>query len=290
MDSRQRVAAVRWHAGSLSSRSYLSARAVLFDPGEPDDCSYPLLHRPCWLRPLRRISHSHFSVSRLIRLRFRFGSHLRGLECFAGRRCRRPRPSRYMSNGRLHGGLLSFHEIKPVSLTHQRTQSPQRRVKRKSAERRPILVLLFSVCSVGSVVQPLFTQRSESRKHSSEVPTSILHFASTSFCLLGKILGNKYSREDAMTPSAGGARNPKLRRAKAAKRNSSIAFLGGLGAENPAKVNRNTVMSSKTNAKEILAERETVRVKVETHGLTSVSFNPESQAPRAVRGSVRARA
>ena len=37
------------------------------------------------------------SVTRLIWIRFRYGSRLRGLECFAGRRCRRPRPSRYMS-------------------------------------------------------------------------------------------------------------------------------------------------------------------------------------------------
>jgi hypothetical protein len=36
-------------------------------------------------------------VTRLIWLHFRYGSHLRGLKCFAGRRYRRPRPSRYMS-------------------------------------------------------------------------------------------------------------------------------------------------------------------------------------------------
>jgi hypothetical protein len=40
-------------------------------------------------------------------------------EMLRGNRCQRPRLSRYMSNERLHGGLLSFHEIKPVSLTHR---------------------------------------------------------------------------------------------------------------------------------------------------------------------------
>jgi len=45
--------------GPLSSRSCLSARAVPFDPGEPDGCIYPLLHCPCWLRPWRRLDRSH---------------------------------------------------------------------------------------------------------------------------------------------------------------------------------------------------------------------------------------
>ena len=87
------------------------------------------------------------SVTRLIWLRFRYGSRLRGLKCFAGHRYRRPRPSRYMSNGRLHGGLLSFHEIKPVSLTHQRSQSAPRKTMRTAF--KPLCIsFLWALCAL----------------------------------------------------------------------------------------------------------------------------------------------
>ena len=58
MDSCQSVAVARWLARSLSSRSCLSARAVPIDPGELNGCAYPLLHRSCWLGPIRRLGHS----------------------------------------------------------------------------------------------------------------------------------------------------------------------------------------------------------------------------------------
>jgi hypothetical protein len=56
-----------------------------------------------------------------------------------------------MSNGRLHGGLLSFHEIKPVSLTHR---SPRRKTRRKrmrqgakSAKREKTSIIIPAVSS-----------------------------------------------------------------------------------------------------------------------------------------------
>ena len=53
----------RWACPTLpglpGSSTNLSARAVPNHPGEPDDCSCPLLHRRCWLHPLRKTGHSH---------------------------------------------------------------------------------------------------------------------------------------------------------------------------------------------------------------------------------------
>jgi hypothetical protein len=46
--------------GLWSSRSCLWACAVPFDPGEPDDCVYPLLDRPYWLHHLRRAGRSRW--------------------------------------------------------------------------------------------------------------------------------------------------------------------------------------------------------------------------------------
>src|SRR5207249_4383046 len=56
--------------GLPGSSTDLSARAVPLYPEEPDECSYLLLPRRFWLRPLRKGGHSWFRLTRLNRVRF----------------------------------------------------------------------------------------------------------------------------------------------------------------------------------------------------------------------------
>jgi hypothetical protein len=42
------------------SSTVLSAHAVPFHPGEPDDCIFSFLHHQYWLHPIRKTGHSHW--------------------------------------------------------------------------------------------------------------------------------------------------------------------------------------------------------------------------------------
>ena len=62
------------------------------------------------LRHFRQLGHSHLCVTRLKRVRLRYGSRLRLPDASCCRITPTPRPVGYMSSGSLHGGLLSFHK------------------------------------------------------------------------------------------------------------------------------------------------------------------------------------
>ena len=125
--------------GPLSSRPDRSTRAAPFDPGEPTGCTYPLLHRSCWLRPIRRLGRSHW------RNEANSGSLIAAARAFAFRGfVRRITPSKrpvgYMANGSFQGELLSVHETRTVSLTHRITRMPRMR-KRAAHPIRAIRVI-----------------------------------------------------------------------------------------------------------------------------------------------------
>ena len=63
-------------AGSPKFLMVVSARAVSFDPGELEGCSWSSLPLQCWLHHFRQAGHSRFRVTRLNRVRGRYGSHL----------------------------------------------------------------------------------------------------------------------------------------------------------------------------------------------------------------------
>ncbi len=50
--------------GLPGSSVFLSPRAVLTYPGEPNDCTCLCLRHPCWLHPIWKVGHSHLCVSR----------------------------------------------------------------------------------------------------------------------------------------------------------------------------------------------------------------------------------
>ena len=127
MGSRRCVGAVApcWLRGSLSSRFCLSARAVPFDPGEPDDCTYPLVTAAFIVRAgLVRSDGlaAPTSVTRLIWVRLTLRLAPLPSRGFAGQITPSPRPIGYMANGSFQGKLLSVYETKTVSLTHRRAQ------------------------------------------------------------------------------------------------------------------------------------------------------------------------
>ena len=79
-------------------------RAVPIYPGEPNDCVCLLrLHRSCGLHHLRQAGRSHLCVSRLYRVRLRYGSHRAPPEA--------PPPGLLPSTlSQLHG-LQAFHMV-----------------------------------------------------------------------------------------------------------------------------------------------------------------------------------
>ena len=54
----------------------LGARAVRSDPGKSLICFCPLLGSGCWLRCIRPVGHFRLCVTRLVSVRFRYGSTL----------------------------------------------------------------------------------------------------------------------------------------------------------------------------------------------------------------------
>ena len=114
------AAAARGPPRSLSSRSCLSARAVPIRPRGADRLHAPaaspaVLAWPSptgW--PLPRWCNEAESGSLIA------AAHAFAFRGFACRIAPTPRPVGYMANGSFHGGLLSFHETRSVSLTHRR--------------------------------------------------------------------------------------------------------------------------------------------------------------------------
>jgi len=67
----------RHQGGSPKFPIVLSARAVSSHPGESHRCFRSFLPGGCWLHEIRVAGHSHRCVTRLNRVRFRYGSRVR---------------------------------------------------------------------------------------------------------------------------------------------------------------------------------------------------------------------
>jgi len=143
---------------SLSSRFCLLARAVPFNPAEPDDCSkrtkvlrsYPLLHRPCWLDLIREAGRSDWrNEANMGSLALRLApSPPRG---FADRIAPTPRPRSYMANGSFQGKLLSVYETKQVSLTHRMNANSDFRFQISDLRMQLVICVAdaFHACPIG---------------------------------------------------------------------------------------------------------------------------------------------